>query len=291
MIKKIFFSLVGLVFIGANVFAAGDLIVNGKFGVGTNPAYPVHIMSTDQPTALRLEPTINIVSTLSNYAGLYRIVAGGTNMTIGKFTGFSGNVSLNGSGTVTSLQGAENNLVFNSTASSTVANGIGNKVELRQATTNTASHTLTNYYGFWSYGNAPGFGKINGTNWRHAYFEDFPAFGVNTVANVSGLWVDKQTRGTNNYGIVLNGDGAGSDIVFGPDQGARIYSEGGYLKAQDVQGNITQFSPHDPATGEWIYYSKNIKTGKTVRVNMEKLVKAIEKLTGETFMIESIETK
>jgi len=46
------------------------------------------------------------------------------------------------------------------------------------------------------------------------------------------------------------------------------------------------FPPHDPETGEWIYYSKNIKTGKIVRVDMEKLVKAVEKITGEKFMIE-----
>jgi len=31
-----------------------------------------------------------------------------------------------------------------------------------------------------------------------------------------------------------------------------------------------------------------VKTGKIVKVNMEKLVKAVEKLTGETFMIETL---
>ena len=32
------------------------------------------------------------------------------------------------------------------------------------------------------------------------------------------------------------------------------------------------------------YYSKNIKTGKTVRINMEKLVAEVEKLSGKTFI-------
>ncbi|MGH8015828.1 MAG: hypothetical protein ACREBV_06520 [Candidatus Zixiibacteriota bacterium] len=36
-------------------------------------------------------------------------------------------------------------------------------------------------------------------------------------------------------------------------------------------------------------YSKNTKTGRVVRVDMERLVKKIEELTGETFMMESWE--
>ncbi len=65
-----------------------------------------------------------------------------------------------------------------------------------------------------------------------------------------------------------------------------IYSNGGELYALDDQGNSTQISPHDELTGEWIYYSKNIKTGRVVKVNMEKLVKKIEELTGESFLEE-----
>ena len=42
-------------------------------------------------------------------------------------------------------------------------------------------------------------------------------------------------------------------------------------------------------TGEWRFYSKNTKTGKVIEVNMEQLVKAVEKLTGEKFLIESYE--
>ena len=57
----------------------------------------------------------------------------------------------------------------------------------------------------------------------------------------------------------------------------------------DAAGNATQQTPHDPVTGEWIFYSKNVKTGRIVRVDMERMVKAIEKLTGEKFMLESLE--
>ncbi len=51
----------------------------------------------------------------------------------------------------------------------------------------------------------------------------------------------------------------------------------------------TLISPHDPDTGEWIFYSKNVQTGRVVRVDMERMVRAIEKLTGETFMVEKWE--
>ena len=281
--------MVGILLIGVNLYAAGDLIVNGKLGIGTTaPSYPLHIVTTDEATALRLEPTINTLTALNNYAAYYKIIPADTALTSGIFTAFSGNVKLDGGGSVLKLQGAENNIVLNSGTISTIDAAIGSKVELRRASGNSAAHTITDYYGFYSFGNASsGTGNISGTNWRHAYFKNFPIYG-GTITNVAGLWIDRQTRGTNNYGIVLNGDGAGSDIVFGTSQNASIYSSAGELWVKDGAGNTTQISPHDPETGEWIFYSKNIKTGRVVRINMEKLVKAVEELTGESFMVETL---
>ena len=54
---------------------------------------------------------------------------------------------------------------------------------------------------------------------------------------------------------------------------------------QDEAGNVTQISPHN-SEGEWQYFSKNIKTGKVVRVNMEKMIKKLEEITGESFIEE-----
>jgi hypothetical protein len=51
----------------------------------------------------------------------------------------------------------------------------------------------------------------------------------------------------------------------------------------DEAGNETKVSPHDPVTGEWVFYSVNIKTGRALRVNMEQLVRAVEALTGKSF--------
>ena len=54
---------------------------------------------------------------------------------------------------------------------------------------------------------------------------------------------------------------------------------------KDEQGNETRISPHNEQ-GDWEYFSRNIKTGKTVRVNMEEMIRDIEKLTGKKYIKE-----
>ena len=55
------------------------------------------------------------------------------------------------------------------------------------------------------------------------------------------------------------------------------------LFARDEAGNVTQISPHN-TQGEWIYYSENVKTGKRFKVNMEKMIRKLEQITGEDFI-------
>ena len=52
---------------------------------------------------------------------------------------------------------------------------------------------------------------------------------------------------------------------------------------QDEAGNVTKISPHN-AEGEWEYYSRNTRTGKTVRINMEQMIRDLEQLTGKTYI-------
>lgn len=54
---------------------------------------------------------------------------------------------------------------------------------------------------------------------------------------------------------------------------------------RDEAGNVTQISPHN-SQGEWQYFSKNMRTGKVVKVNMEKMIKRLEEITGESFLQE-----
>jgi hypothetical protein len=138
-----------------------------------------------------------------------------------------------------------------------------------------------------------GSGSLTVDDYRHIYAQNRGAISGSaslTVNEQTGLWIDKQDLGSINHGIVLYGDGEGADIVFGSNQEGRIYSVKDGINDglwAEYGTNITQISPHDPDTGEWIFYSKNTKTGRTVRVNMEELVRDMEKLTGKKYMVES----
>ena len=54
------------------------------------------------------------------------------------------------------------------------------------------------------------------------------------------------------------------------------------LFVRDEAGNVTQISPH--MDGEWTYYSENVITGKRFKVNMEKMIRKLQEITGETFI-------
>ena len=357
MKKTVLALAMGILLIGVNVYAEGDLIVNGKLGIGTDtpnakldvrgsavfnedggdydfriegdtesnlffvdagndrigfgtntPAWPVNFIGENDGVFMQVENPVTTsgfklglrVVTSASGAGYnpslnasdYVVTWDGTGSTGGSIRSFQNRISYRGEGRLASITAATNSLAFNTAAAGTtyvIDKVILNAVSLGTAGENTKDGTVTDYYGFYGTGGAAGSGSLSGTNWRHAYFEDFPDYG-GTIANTAGLWIDKMTRGsTFNASIVLDGDGVGADIVFGPNQEARIFSSSGELYTEDGLGNVTQISPHDPETGEWIFYSKNIKTGKVVRVDMEKLVRAVEKLTGEKFMVETLE--
>ena len=57
----------------------------------------------------------------------------------------------------------------------------------------------------------------------------------------------------------------------------------------DEAGNETLLSPHDPTTGEWIFYSRHSVTGRVLRVDMERLVKRLEEHFGWGLVHEHIE--
>ena len=55
------------------------------------------------------------------------------------------------------------------------------------------------------------------------------------------------------------------------------------LFVRDEAGNVTQISPHN-TEGEWVYYSENSITGKRFKVNMEKMIRKLQEITGENFI-------
>ena len=51
----------------------------------------------------------------------------------------------------------------------------------------------------------------------------------------------------------------------------------------DAADNETKISPHND-NGEWEYYSRNSRTGKTVRINMEAMIRDLENFTGNKYI-------
>lgn len=68
--------------------------------------------------------------------------------------------------------------------------------------------------------------------------------------------------------------------------GVSLYSEGGEAKVLDAAGNATLLSPHNEA-GEWVYFCKNTVTGRTLKVDMERLVKDMDRALGGGYVHES----
>lgn len=97
--------------------------------------------------------------------------------------------------------------------------------------------------------------------------------------------LDANTYNITNVGtlsVATNGN-PGTDPATDSGVGY-IYAKGttAELFVKDGAGNITQISPHSNE-GDWVYYSENVKTGKRVKVNMEKMIRRLEEITGETF--------
>lgn len=53
----------------------------------------------------------------------------------------------------------------------------------------------------------------------------------------------------------------------------------------DAAGNVTLQTPHNPDTGQWIFFSVNTVTSQVVQIDMERLVTDVEKLTGKSYMV------
>ncbi|MEK9129964.1 MAG: hypothetical protein AAB526_01000, partial [Patescibacteria group bacterium] len=66
-----------------------------------------------------------------------------------------------------------------------------------------------------------------------------------------------------------------------------LYSSSGEGWWADAAGNVTLQTPHDLATNEWIFSSQNINANKTLRVDMERLTKNLDKIFGGKYVFEN----
>jgi hypothetical protein len=303
--KRLLIIMAGLLLIGANAFAAGDLLVNGKIGVGLgggNPAYPldVNAVGTARGLNIGIETVSNPDKGATAFLGTVYFLGGDAfsrGLKAARYDIRVQGAPDNNSATLNYNDfGAQENTITvgnqnYSGAYTFNANQFAVLAQYQRANNNIRPMTFQNVYGFVSGAEpgAGGSGTITFDKYYHYFVGGFNNSSSMVANNQYGVYISHLNGATNNYGIVLAGDGAGSDIVFGPSKDASIYSSAGELFVKDSGSNVTQISPHDPETGEWRFYSKNVKTGRVIEVNMEKLVKAVEKLTGEKFMIESYE--
>ena len=119
-----------------------------------------------------------------------------------------------------------------------------------------------------------------------------------TVTNWYAYYAENLDQATNNYAfytanaahlsrmgavILANQTGDPAGVIDSSHIYAKDDAGSSEVYVRDEAGNVTKISPHNDA-GEWEYYSVNKNTGKTVRVNMEKMIRKLEQLTGETFI-------
>jgi len=139
------------------------------------------------------------------------------------------------------------------------------------------------------------FVKVN-TNFTELYSE----MGGDSLSNLN---FDGNTISTDNTNadLILNPNGTGKIVADGHvrltlqsgDPTADTSSGYIYTKTDtntevhvmDGAGNVTKISPHNNS-GEWEYFSRNVNTGKVVRINMERMIRKLEEITGEQFIEE-----
>jgi hypothetical protein len=94
---------------------------------------------------------------------------------------------------------------------------------------------------------------------------------VGALARV-GRSITNSTNAINIYdGTAPVGTGAGF---------VSLYSTAGELRVMDAAGNATLLSPHDDVTNDWVYDSVDSRTGRHLRIDVERLLKALDAKLG-----------
>lgn len=104
--------------------------------------------------------------------------------------------------------------------------------------------------------------------------------GVGNV-KIAGTATRGTTEGTNHLDI-FNWTAPVGTLT----NGISLYSTAGELRVMDSAGNATLLSPHYKKTNEWIYDSVDSTTGKHLRVEMEKMVRFLNKKFGQDWIKE-----
>jgi hypothetical protein len=83
------------------------------------------------------------------------------------------------------------------------------------------------------------------------------------------------TEGTNQL-VIFNGTAPSGTLT----DGASFYAASGEMRVMDSAGNNTLLSPHDHNTNEWIFDSIDTRTGKHLRIDVERLLRFVNEHFG-----------
>lgn len=100
---------------------------------------------------------------------------------------------------------------------------------------------------------------------------------------IGGTAVRGTTEGTNQL-VLFDGTAPAGTLT----NGVTLYSASGELRSMDAAGNSTLLSPHDHETNEWIYHSVDTRTGKGLRIDMERMLRWLNEKFGTDFVHEFV---
>ena len=107
----------------------------------------------------------------------------------------------------------------------------------------------------------------------------------NSTGNVKiGGTVTRATTEGNNHLDIFDGTAPVGTLAAG----ISLYSTAGELRVMDSGGTATLLSPHDDA-GYWIFDSKDTVTGRRLRIDVERLLRAVNERFGLDFIKEFID--
>lgn len=127
-------------------------------------------------------------------------------------------------------------------------------------------------------------------------------FRVETDGNANGMYLDGTTENFGHNTGTFDGTSRGVIAVFNGTAPAAGTANQSYMYAKDLSsssemymmdeaGNESIQTPHDDLTGKWIFFSKNVVSGRVVRVEMEELIfdlaKMMKEKTGKDYVYES----
>ena len=112
------------------------------------------------------------------------------------------------------------------------------------------------------------------------------------ISSDGNVGIGASSFGTNAVSVL--GIANGTVPASSPANMVQLYAEDvstSELKVRDEAGNVSTLSPHNfellgerSETMAWSYAAKNVFVGKEVAVDMMKVIRSLEKLTGETFI-------